>query len=466
MRTPEDITTSLPAPSPLKRNRRGRRRLFSAITTVAALVLIAATVIALLVSHAGEPSAPGKQGTAATKISTIIPTGNQGWVALPHLTHTPDMPVLAPSDPRVVYEVVLPDGTASTPVTLQRSDDDGAHWQRLPVPSEITEVSWAAFFVNPLAAHSVFLEVNTPCPGAQADANTPGGALSSESGVCTFDYFSTDGGADWSRVQWPVPGSDTTRISLGGLYPLSPFKAQGNRLYAVLALGSGYAHRFVTSTDGGATWQTADDQIVATGKCLYTYAPTPTGSTVFGISQSRCNVGSSAPDISLVSPEAGGGGTHLWRTDDAGAHWTEVGPFVGGPDLQVSLDSTGQPVLYDDEFLGADPNSPSTATKISLDGGQTWQPAPLGKNNQYANGDILGMLGDGAIIEVFTDSAIQQRGVFAWKAGDAAWQQLAGDFSGTPQYLLVVHQTGGAQETLWLVSGNRGNYSVQWFTPQ
>ncbi len=227
MRTPEDIDPSLPASSLLTRNRRLPRRLRSGITAAAALALIAAVVIALLVSHAGRPSAPGKQETSATKIPTPLPTGDiptssRGWAALPHLTNTPDLPVLAPSDPRVVYEVGLPNGTATTPVKLQRSDDDGATWRTLPAPAEITEISWAAFFVraaffvSPLAAHTVFVELSAPCPGTQADTNTPGGALSSGSSICTFDYFSTDGGAHWSRVQWPVLGSDTTRISLGG----------------------------------------------------------------------------------------------------------------------------------------------------------------------------------------------------------------------------------------------------------
>lgn len=453
MQTQEEIIPSLPAPQ----SRRDTRRLRSGITAVAALALIAIVVAALLASHMGGPSAPGKQGTSATS----LPATNQGWVALPHLTSAPDLPVLAPSDPRVVYEVTLADGASSASVTLRRSDDEGATWQTLPVPSGLPRVSWAALFVSPLAAHHVFAELNTPCPGAQGEADIPGGALSSASEVCTFDYFSADGGAHWSRVQWPVRGSNATRISLSSLYPASPFRAQGQRLYALLTLGMGYAHRFVSSMDGGVTWQAADESVTAAGKCLYAYAPTPTGSTVFGISQSGCGVGSAAAWDSLASPAAGGGGTHLWRTDDAGAHWVNVGPFIGGPDLQVSLDVAGQPVLYDDEFLAADMNSPATATKVSLDGGKTWQPAPLGSKKQYANGSILGMLSTGAVIEVFTDPTTHQRGLFAWKAGDIAWHQLAGDFGGQPQYLLVIPHQGSAQETLWLVSGQQGNYSAQ-----
>src|SRR5262249_42611879 len=153
----------------------------------------------------------------------------------------------------------------------------------------------------------------------------------------------------WSRIHWPVHGSASRQIRMGGTF--SPFKAQGNRLYALLEVGLGSASSFVTSVDGGKTWQFADNLLVQKGHCVYDYAPTPTGETVFTITVSPCNAAGAALN-SLVTPAAGGGGNELWRSNDAGAHWAEVGSeFGGGNDLHAGIADTGQPTLYDDGFL-------------------------------------------------------------------------------------------------------------------
>jgi serine/threonine protein kinase len=439
-------------------------------------ILAAVVGFGLLAPHAitsklHKPASTRGQGSALT--STVPPANSQIWADVPDLTSIPDVPALAPGDPRVVYEALLASTTLPTSVTLQRSDNDGANWQSLPLPTGISQVYWAGFFVSPLNAQSVFVEFNVECSTAQAGPVAPALALSSGANICTFDYFSTNGGARWSRVQWPVHATDTSLTRLGA-FPLSspPFKTQANRLYALLAVGLGLETSFVTSTDGGATWRFADQPLAAQGNCVSDYATTPTGSTVFAIvgpcGTANASLNGYASAQSPASSAAGSGGNEIWRSDDAGAQWTQVGALLIGVnlyDLHLGLDGAGQPVLYDDGFLPPNNTVPPTVTKASVDVGQTWQSAPLGVNGQYANSNILGTLSDGSIIEAFTDPAspIQQSQLFSWKAGDAAWHQLSSDFKGSPQYLLVI-PSGTGHDTLWLTTSTSDGYSVQRLT--
>lgn len=458
MQTTPHPGASAPAPTPLHPERPLRRRLISAMTAVAAVLIVLSIAIALLASRAGPGSPTSRGGTAAP---TLTPGTSE--LTINGLL----MPTLAPGNPQIIYQAQLSSDSPPAAVTLRRSDDAGTSWHSLPVPKGITLVDWAAFFVSPFNARQVFLEVNAACSTAQ----TSGGARAAVSfggGLfdCTFDYISTDGGAHWKRVHWPVHGTDTSHTRLGELYTYtySPFKTQGNRLYALLRTGTDEGSSFVVSEDSGLTWQFADQSLANQGNCVYDYAPTPTGATVFAVIISPCYSGGAHLNsyTSPQRPESGGGGNELWRSDDAGAHWTRVGPIALTPSAQnllARLNSAGQPVLYDDGFL-----LPGTAsgTMVSTDGGKIWSPAPSGVT-KYADSTILGTLSDGSIIEAFQDMKTHRDQLFAWKAGETGWRRISPDFPGTPQYVLAV-PSGGGHETLWLVSVDQGNFNVQHFT--
>ena len=89
----------VPAPTPVNEGRRVRR-VASWVTAVAALVVIAVITTALLVSHAGKPAGTGGQGG-----STVTPTtsSSNGWKTYPSMTDLAGQPMLAPSNPQIVY---------------------------------------------------------------------------------------------------------------------------------------------------------------------------------------------------------------------------------------------------------------------------------------------------------------------------------------------------------------------------
>lgn len=465
MRTHEENPVSLPT-SGAQPRRRPLRGLVSGISAVAAVVVIAIIVTALVFSHGGQPA---KTGSASN-----VPT-NKDWQAVPHLTNTPDDPVIAPSNPQVVYEGKMASADLPASVTLQRSDDGGATWHILALPDGITQVYSATFMVNPVSDQRVFVDFATPCSSAQANTFAPAFApYSGGVNSCIFAYFSTDGGAHWSLVHFPVHQAG---LKAGFDYPGTGYglQAQGDHLYDLISTPvNDYGSSFLSSTDGGATWQFIDQPMVAQGDCVAGYAATPAGSTVFAATVDQCfsASGGAAAASSLAVPFSGccggGGGPifNLWRSNDAGAHWTLVGP---APDsrLHLSLNSAGQPVL----FLA--PTVPELGRgeggvppKFSTDGGQTWQDGPL-PNGQSNSSDILGTLSDGSIVVSFTDNKTLKNHLLSWKPGDAVWHPLNGTFQGTPQYLLVI-LSGNGQQTLWLItqanSNQTGNYTVQRLT--
>lgn len=467
MRTQKEELVSLPRPNPQPRHR-PLGRLISGVSAAAAVVVIAIIVTALVISHGGQPA---KTGSAPqTGSSSNVPT-SKDWQAVPHLTNTPDDPVISPSNPQVVYEAKMASADLPTTVTLQRSDDGGATWHTLALPDGITQVYSATFMVNPVSDQRVFVDFPTPCSSAQANTFAPAFApYSGGANTCIFAYFSTDGGAHWSLVNFPVHQAG---LKAGFDYPGTGYglQAQGDHLYDLISTPvNGYGSSFLSSTDGGATWQFIDQPMVAQGACVAGYAATPTGSTVFAVTVDQCfsASGGAAAASSLAVPFSGGGSINfnLWRSDDAGADWTLVGP---APDSRVhlSLNSAGQPVLFLAPIipeLGR--GEGGVPPQFSTDGGQTWQDGPL-PEGQSNSSDILGTLSDGSIIVSFTDNTTRKNHLFSWKPGDTAWHQLNGTFQGTPQYLVVI-PSGNGHQTLWLVtqanSDQTGNYTVQRLT--
>jgi Na+-transporting NADH:ubiquinone oxidoreductase subunit NqrB len=112
-----------------------------------------------------------------------------------------------------------------------------------------------------------------------------------------------------------------------------------------------------------------------------------------------------------------------------------------------------QPVLYDDGFLPPNNTIPPTVTKVSLDGGKTWQAVPAQGQVQYADSGLLGMLGDGSIVEAFRGK------LFAWKAGDAAWHQVAPQLPGSFSNLLIFSNGAGTPATFWALTQGNSGYS-------
>jgi anti-sigma factor RsiW len=456
MRTSEAQHTGGPAATSGTLHARARRRVVSALSVVAAVLAITLIMAGLLASRSPKTSTVGNPEPTARR--------EQGWSALPNLTSLPGVPVIAPSNPQVVYESVR-----DNQPQLQRSDDAGATWQSLPLPAGAPQGNGAValLFVNPLNAQQVYLEINT-CPTAQASSIGPAVVLSSGEGCTTFDYVSTDAGTHWQQAQWPVSANDLHKTRLGGIYAYPAFQVQGTRLYALLSVGDGVGSILVTSTDG-VSWQPADQPLRAQANCATGFAPTPTGSTVFAITTDQCTGGSSlaltstSGMSSLALPLAGGGGNFLWRSDDAGAHWSKVGGILAGINLRAfHLAGFSQPVLYDDGFLSSE-NILSPATiKVSVDGGHTWQSAPTAPAAPLYSDDagILATFSDGSIVGEFGGA------FYAWRVGQAAWQKVAPEIFEAPKVgagpvmHLFITQGAGEKGTFWAVIAKNSGYIV------
>ena len=392
------------ASDPRPRLARGRpprpSRLSTALALVATVAVVAllAAVVATLRPHG---AASGPTTTRATATPTLPVPGPITPLPLrATYAQQPGIPVIAANNPKVIYE--YSDSTGS-PV-LRRSDDGGAGWHALAYPTAPgTFVSNLALAVNPADAANVFLEVALgyhPGEAGTCRQANPG----DKSVVCIGEYASTDYGAHWLPMRYPVPGTlfpnGMTFNYDGGL-----IQAQGSRVYGALQYHNTQVEpasevRILSSTDGGATWQLADGALAQQGLHICDFAAAPTGATLFARTAAVCQ---------------GQGVTarQLWRSDDAGAHWRQVTPFAAPFNslyntlTVASAASSGgsdQVIVYEGV---PDPQTFVMSYYASLDGGASWQPAPTAGLPVGAQGLLASAqtLRDGSLVVAFDTGA-------------------------------------------------------------
>ncbi len=436
------------------------------IKTVTAIVAIAAVVALFAFLFRGFAIGHTNTGTSSP------PSGQSSQVAPGY--YDVYLPVIAPSDPLVIYKVAQK-GQATPEMVLARSDNGGRTWQTFALPAGKANDQLVPYvYVSPLNAHTVFLLVDTrqkygDCTASQAFAGgrSPLAAHSGGNPLCAADttYLSTDGGQHWTQPQFPqvngphgllpqVPGDTAVQslVTTSIADSAQVFRAQGNRLYTdmglhpgVTASGVGGEDRLITSTDGGATWSLADNGLPHDGaQDLCDYSPTPTGSTIFAI------VGSCSSELS--------GTWSFWRSDDAGAHWTQVfviksalastSAFLFMGMMAVGTSDGKPPLVYLDLADTANGFSPSADTVMvygtserALLGAPT-QGFPDGQNP----GRPVGVLSDGSVLFA-TDN-----GFYSWKAGDASWKKLAPKVNGVIAYAFLTAPGADGKQTLVVVT--------------
>ena len=443
------------------------------IAAIAAVAVVVALFVLLFQNFAGghhtaSPANPPATVTATTQVS---PTPAGAWAIPPGLSNEATLPIISPSNPNVVYEA----GTAfdgSGAITLRRSDNGGASWQNLPVPSDNLPVDGMSIGVSPLDASTVILSLTTSlndhpslCPASSAALRAQV-SLSGSPG-CSVQYLSTDGGQHWSLIHLPIQGALGAPFFADESFGDNDatFRAQGQRLYSALGKENvdGFAGgvnglRLVRSDDGGSTWQLVDAALAASGQNICDYMPTSTGSTVYAITQSGQFCYDTGQDASA-----------LWRSDDAGATWTQVQQFpkISGHLTLVNQDTGTDPLIYL-RMPATAYNAPQATNnsvsniQVSADGGKTWKQAPHQGLPDYTSQSYgpLGVLSDGSIVAAFKmpDKSLT---LASWKYGSASWRFLAGGVNPSFDYWLVTQNDGTS--SIWLVNYLGRNYAVQRF---
>jgi hypothetical protein len=385
-----------------------------------------------------------------------------------------DLPAIAPSDPRVVYESFAQGIQQHRPATLRRTDDGGATWHTLPIPVPAAHAGDAGFLVSPLAAHTVFLSLidadGADCPAGAALPLTEAGPGNV---YCWLEYTSLDGGAHWSMTTLPLPGTLTPNLTNNSAMSLvsGPGPDGLPRLYALLGcVGAATCSRLVASADGGRSWQYADEPLLAAGaKDVCSTTADAHGTAVYAVTTAgaECDWNTQAP-------------LTLWRSDDAGAHWTALGPLAT-PNIR-GLELAPTPVGERPLLYAAEPRTTRMATdkmggtypifsadpsdlRVSADGGATWTSAPgegiaAGLQPLYDIGP-LGTLTDGSVVVEFVSQTeygnFAGGTLFAWKPGDPAWRQLAPPLTREVGALTAVPAASGVPggDTLYLVLVDR-----------
>ncbi|HEY7126842.1 MAG TPA: hypothetical protein VH540_23085 [Ktedonobacterales bacterium] len=438
-----------PSPARLPEKRRSRR-VIGTLSALAAVLVVGLLTTALVLSRLqAHPNTPANGKTPTVPTSTPVVFGNT-WMVPQGLAELDGEPVIAPSNPQVLYRITVSD-TSAVPLKLFRSRDGGANWQSLSFPATPGLIGDTLIAVSPLNAQTVVLQLalnGGDCPAAQAQNGGPLAAFGPGPSVCYAHYVSVDGGDHWSTLHLPnaaaFAGAEQL-FPMGGVYsPLAFLRAQGSRLYAEYGVDTNEVG-LITSTDGGLTWGLAMQAVIGQNLVMCDALPVPDSSEVFAIAEATsCQ---------------GGGPLQVWKSTDAGATWTMVNTLSGTGEQGMAVASQGgaaHPLLYvnvaSDSSLAGD-------LMASSDEGATWVKAPtqgIPAGLQQQTGP-LGALSDGSVLVAFgaVDNSAQMT-LYRWKAGDAAWQQVGPSFGGSPDYVLV------ADGTFWLVTvRGQGEFTLQ-----
>jgi hypothetical protein len=205
------------------------------------------------------------------------------------------------------------------PAMLRRTDDGGATWHELPIPVSAAHVGHAGFLVSPLDARTVFLTlIDTEagdCPPATAQ---PMGEGTANGVLCWLQYSSMDGGAHWQATKLPIPGILMPNLTNNSATALQASRGLDGRphLYTLLncSTAATTCSRLIVSADEGLSWRYADTSLLAAGATNICGAAADLQSTI------SYAVTTAGKECGWLTQQT----LTLWRSDDAGAHWTKA----------------------------------------------------------------------------------------------------------------------------------------------
>ncbi|HET9111294.1 MAG TPA: hypothetical protein VFN78_10755 [Ktedonobacterales bacterium] len=441
----------------LARERRRGPRLpstprWGGVSALIAAALLVALFAGLLAQQASRRPAPGSTATA-TKATATPAAPLVAWTQVPGYKGLYGLAV-APSDPTVAYQLWL-DGNGK--VITRRTDDQGATWRVLTLPN-IPNATYPVFgraftaMVSPADAHVVYLNVSalmdssvTRC-GASGD---PQDGSQAPRLLCLFQFISADSGAHWQALSLPVSGFLGIDPSPQGDNTTQP---HAMRIYDMIS-GGGKGH-LARSDDNGVTWRLIDQPIFAAGQSLMEYAATPIGATVFALTEP---VGQAATE--------GSPPLMIWRSDDAGATWSNLGHASSAliVDVRAALVAqSGKPILY---TMMPDLGTNRMTIQGSLYGASGsfhLAPDPAPGCQPSGNSYLLGSLADGSVLAWCGGE------VGAWLAlparADPGWRPVAPNPGVNTIQSSFTQTLPDGSTRLWLVIGDNTGARVEYAT--
>jgi hypothetical protein len=158
-------------------------------------------------------------------------------------------------------------------------------------------------------------------------------------------YRTDDRGAHWSAATDPCAGLSHPNVA-------DAYLAAGRDggLWAVCFVAGGHAPgwQLATSADGGHSWQ-----------------PHPGGAPG----------GGDVNPVSATTAWRTGSGADVYRTTDAGAHWTDVAHLPPGASIQGGFVKDANTALY----VLPEPGTDHVTLHLTTDGGTTWTTLPFGR---------------------------------------------------------------------------------------
>jgi hypothetical protein len=423
------------------------------LSALAAAGLLIALFAGLLARQAALRPVTGVTPTTASGTATATP---DAWSQVAGYHGLNDLAV-APSDPRVAYQFWT---DASGKALARRTDDQGATWQTLTLPS-IPHATYPIFgltmsiHVSPSDAHAVYIHTSALMDSGVTSCG-PAGQQQDGPQVrqqCLFQFISVDSGAHWQALSLPVAG-----IASGGSLTSqsdTTVHPPATHLYDLIgALQSNESAHLVRSDDGGASWQAIDAPLTADNQAAFAFAATPVGSTIFALT------------TPIGQPTGGGASPPLtiWHSDDAGATWEQLGPapnqvFVGMSAALVA--NSGKPILY---LLTADKSGREYIQGSLFGASGSFHVAPdmTPPCQSSGNAALLATQPDGSVV-AWCDGAIE-----SWLAEPArvsgGWRTVAANPGLTFIQSAFTQRLPDGSARLWLLGNDSQGATVEYTT--
>ena len=373
--------------------------------------------------------------------------GGSTWTSL---TDTIPVPAIAslvidPRNPSLLYATTI---HRTYPIRLLRSTDAGATWSVSPIVTDRGELSPAACSVN------VYKACIPPSSGRVfVDPSRSGSAAGSTiyfSGSSHL-FRSDDSGRTFRAVlALPVdldfagPGAPTLNPEAEFLRDAAVDPARPERLYAAVAqprclnpdcTSAESVIRMYRSGNGGASW--IRQEVSALGPYSLEKTRYADPGAVY-VPRVRLAVAQSNPDVVVMAfRDEQVGRPRVYRTTNAGEHWTEISPPQNSQTwpLALAISPTDANTIY----VG------SSGVQRTANGGQTW----TAMNNTHVDQTVLTFNASGTLI------AGNDGGIYVNTTG-GAFSAIHGSLQITEFYSVSSHPSNG----LLIAGGTQDNGTV------